>query len=373
MLRVEVLLFILFGYFHEALAQKDFQIIEDMNLSWKVFNEESGQYEPHFEENPTETIYFQVDALKYRTFELYIDVPRNHYIFIEGTLNIRTDGQKVFLNIDSLAHTYEKNTITLAIFSENFRSDQVTTQISGPAFSRNSAIDEDSVTQPRAIDHIHDRFIIVSIMVLALIVILKTTRNRLFNEYLDLQHVFSVRQRFELITSYSLFSIENLSFVGLYSVLMGGSFMNYLFYTGLGAQGIPFGLSKAGVFSSGLIVCLLAFGLMLLKLPLIALISSLFRISRVQNLHLFTYFRVSIVLTFLFFLSSVVNAISGGYWADQYLSVLLSLGAAFMIFRLCLVFIVLNNELNFQKIHIIAYLCSTEIVPLVFFLKILIK
>ena len=356
-----------------ASAQNPYRTIKDLKYDWLVLSQDGTQLEPHLDQSQVTSIFFELSPLKFQGFFLRIEIPSSHYIFLNRKLIGKSDNSgEIWYDIDSLSRMIEREKLEFSIFSKELNPDRLETTIISLSQGGSSYGTLGMSHESRSISKLSDQFVILSLCIFGFVVILRNSNNRLFKEYLDFYHLFAPRQRFELITSYSLFSFENLGFLLLYAVLMGASFVNLLFFSGEIEQ-VPYWAGDISPLVWGMVFMVLFALVMILKMPFLGIITSLFRVSRISQLHFFTYFRISLAYAFLIFVFSLGNTIYNGHWLSDFNSFFIGLLVILLIIRLSVVWIVLNSELNFQKLHIISYLCSTEIIPLVFFLKFLIK
>ncbi|WP_407692841.1 DUF4271 domain-containing protein [Reichenbachiella agarivorans] len=118
---------------------------------------------------------------------------------------------------------------------------------------------------------------------------------------------------------------------------------------------------------------LFSFGAMLLKVPLIKILTSLFSVQKHSDVHYFTYLRLSLIIAFIAFIGSVLLFLSPDHSAEIAWEVYRYSLLVFLFIRLILMYLVLNNSFSFNKFHLISYLCSSEIIPLIILVKTLLR
>ncbi len=353
---------------------QEYQVIEDLKLGWQHYNQSSQQLEPLLDETLVDVLYFDLSVQKYSEFSLRLLTPSDSYLYINSKLfSSVVAGEEKIIQVDSLGHWAGTDLLTFSLYAPELRLREVRTEIVSLPGSSGEHGSIKTINEARNIGRVSDQFILVTLVILILVVLLKTSNGRVFKEYFDLYHMFSPRQRFELIPSYALFSVENLSVIFLYAAFVGGSAINWVYLSGSVYDQQWYWAFDFSQFTFGLIMAGIAFTLMVLKYPLINLISILFRITKHAQVHYYSYLRLSLFYSMLVYIASLGNAVSQNSWSDQFGTIMVVLLSILLIIRLSVVSFALNSESNFQKLHIIPYLCSTELIPLVFFLKFLVK
>ncbi|MFY0626518.1 MAG: DUF4271 domain-containing protein [Reichenbachiella sp.] len=372
----KLLFFGLILILHNSINASNKEIeIENLRYNWRVYDEKDKSFHPYLSSESYPNVYFNLDKRKYQGFELKIELGSNSFIFLNDWLILASEKDSTYyFDIDSLILLNSNAELSFSTYFPPKRDVQLQTYIVDR--NRHSSGYEDNRTnilEEREINKNLNEFITTSLLLLGIIVMFRTSSYRTFSEYFSITDAFSKRQRFELITSLPLFSANNLAFVALYSLIVSISVLNFgVFQDGHFFQ-FPYMPFQSSIISGVLSVFFLAFFLILMKRFLVYTVSSVFNFQRVRDLHFYTYFRLSILISLVFFGISILNGIRGGGLMESMDHLLFWFFLFALLIRILLVFLVLNSQLNFHKLQIIVYLCSTEIIPLIFLLKIFSK
>jgi len=113
----------------------------------------------------------------------------------------------------------------------------------------------------------------------------------------------------------------------------------------------------------------MAFCVVELKYLLIRVLSSLFNADKIAQIHFFDFIRIGLI-----FISAILTAASAFYLSsiDRYMvfTILLYLFVFLLGVRILILFFKLIGDGSFRKIHLISYLCTTEILPLLIGIRI---
>ncbi len=348
--------------------------IEDLRHDWMVVDEETQHLLPYLPTHPTTTIYFDLDSKKHQGFELRIELQQDYFVFLNSHIIDHAPLPKtVYYAVDSLVKKATDQPLRFSVFSKKMIPANLKTTIIDR--KGESILPRKKITEIQArIDKGHtDEFVTLTLILLGIIVSYRTIVYRTFSEYFSISNAISIRQRFELIVAQPLFSVVNLSFVLLYAGMAAASIYNILLFNVDLRDFLSTAWQSYSSLSVSFYLFLLFVGLMLLKRFLIFIVSRVFKFRSIRDLHFYIYFRWSLIMSGLLFLFTIINGISDGElfnrassWIFVWLFIVLGL-------RLIQLWVVLNSQLNFHKLQIFAYLCSTEIFPLIFFLKIFVN
>lgn len=346
--------------------------LHNLRWDWHSIDPETGQFVPYFQNSETTTIHFEIGLNRYRSAYLKFNLPTNTFCWIEQQLIFKSDDiRPLYLSIDSLRDVYSMSKLSITLYHENLEENLISTTV----VNRNQSFQQKQDQEPELRYDLKqtDLFLIISIIVLLLIATFRTAHYRLFREYFSISKALQQRQNFDLITAYSPLAWPNIGFLIFYAILVGCSAINIGLYHIDESFTLPFGMSWQNSLLLGVKLIVLCFVFMLLKLVLISASSALFQINKVRLIHFFAYFRHSLIIAIGLFIFSLVNGIfegsmvSGGWSLIQVLVVFVWSG------RVIQIFFVLNKIYTFRKLHLFSYLCSTELIPLLLFLKVFLK
>ncbi|MGL1888235.1 MAG: DUF4271 domain-containing protein [Reichenbachiella sp.] len=350
-------------------TENQYVVVKDLKSIWKVLNVETNQLQPFNASNDIHTLYFDLEFSAYKRYSLQLNLPKDHAVYLGGQLVYYVEkGQELNWRIDSLMSVYNSSQIVVSVFSNNLDPNVITSQI----VKTQEYIDEsDSIFSwsKRGFTNSRNIIILSSLFVLSLVVFFRATSYRLFSEYVSISKSTKVRQRFDLIAAHAPWSPITLSFVLLYAVLIGGSVLNLMLITDVcfaNVGGINLSSNPIVLESQ---VFLISFVLMGLKYPLILFLSKIFNFNKFIEIHFYSYLRFSLLcalgtfgMTIILFVLPV-NLIGITWIVFQVILFVL------ITIRVVLMFLVLNNNYNFRKLHLFSYLCSAEIIPLCIVVK----
>lgn len=366
-IRLRISLVLTFFYLMTLSAWAQVIEIEDLKYHWNVKADQTNKLEPYFGQS-ADAVYFNMNTSANAAYHLQLELPTNTFFYINERMRLVSKGSSSHvLSIDSLHHAFGSE-LNMAVFGRNLDHFKVETKVVQLIPSTQSGHISAMPIFEREKDLSRDRLIILGIMILGLLLGYRTMNYRMFSEYFSPFQTFVLRQRFDVIGAQSTFGFKNLSFIILYGILLGAGV-----YT--------LQMTKVEVFTWSsfetapwLLALLVTFGsvvLIILKYPLLLILSELFKVRKILTLQYMIYCRFSLLVSALFFGTCLVIGLTNkGLWTSLE-HILVALGLIILFSRVMMIFLVLNSRLIFYKLHLFTYLCSTEIFPLIVFLKFL--
>lgn len=347
-------------------------VTKDLRWEWRIYDYEEERHDYFSETSEAKSISFDVSLKDYSSQWLFLDLPKGHFVWIDSFLVKSTVDRTEFLfSTDSLWEKYSHNDINISIFSDDFDHSVVKTHI----VRTSNLLTVDTVGNPVAKRNGNTKrngLIVISILALLSVVVYRSINYRVFDEFLAVNRAFMVRQNFDLVNSKNSFSAINVAYMFFYSLVLTASMLNYFLFSPNHYE-LPGVIAQFSIFELGFYVLAISLLLIILKLPLIGLLSSLFGIVKISNLHFYIYLRHALIFVLCFFAVTVFNGISEGKlfkeWGHVF-QILLIFGGAI---RLIVLFLVLNKIFTFRKIHLFTYLCGTDAIPLLLFLNYFLK
>ena len=367
-----LLLLVFLASYTFAEEQGEYSIIKNLKWDWVQFDKIAKQNVPYLKQSKAKTISFDLDLNKNQKFIFKIDLPQNYFMWVEDQLVLfTTEDKKYELSIDSLFSNYKKNSISVSIFSKKFNADLVQCQIVSKVLDITRSDSSFKVSE-RENRYEMNIFIIATIFGLVGIVIFRSSNHRLFKEYFSLRKALQIRQNFELITAYGTFSWVTFWVLFLYALLIGVTITNLILFLPDGLS-IPLVERNSHPIVEGVKIGFLALLFISLKIPFLSVITRLFQLNKIKQSHFSAYFRQSLLLTVFVFLVSIWNGFYAGAVFEYGIILFQILGITLLIGRALLLFLILNRIHGYRKLHLFAYLCSTELIPLILFFKIFLK
>ena len=290
-------------------------------------------------------------------------------IFINNKIVDRTDKAVCrYLSIDSLARLYPEDQLFISFFRDQLNPALLTTSLLAPQKVALGNPSEDNAAQvkKRPSNHFTNFFILAVLFVAAFYAFLINQYPRAYRDFFNFSKAFSPTLKEEKILSQRTMNTANALFMWGHSMVIALIIVMFWKYLG----GVPelfkfVSLHTLGsVFRSWLVLALLVFITIGLKYLLIRILCSLLNFDKIAQIHFFDFIRLSMIFA-SFTLSSLVVIFFIKF--DQPLlifKVLLYAFIAFLVVRMSIVLLKLIAGSTFRKVHLISYLCTTEILPL---------
>lgn len=367
------ILLVCFAFFKsQGQVNRNLVIVENLNQQWLIFDSEKNEFYPFVSEifNPP-YLHFALSLNKYDDYHLSIHVPENTSIFLENQIiDFSLESKTYFFSIDSLKQEYELEKILFTVFSERNLSHELETSIvdfhSSKGFDKS---DVGLISEFREQNEFKNFNIIAVLIIFIIGTLVRNLQSNAFGEYFDYRKMIVLKPKSDMLYSISVLSLQNLSFLFLYGITMGYSFCNLIIWSNPSVF-LKLGyIDTFGLVIIALIISLIFMLMMILKYPLVNIISKVFLFRQARTVHFFEYFRLSFFVAFAMLVSSIVNNFSDGQLLNSYMELIAKLLMILAIVRSVLVFLKLNNSKSFRKLHLFSYLCSTEIIPLIILLK----
>lgn len=347
--------------------------IENLKQNWLVFSEQNNQFLPYIRDIHSPVfIHFYLNLNKYKEYHLLIEIPNNTSLFIENKLvEFYKNSQTINLRIDSLQTAYELDNIFITIFSEENISETLQTYIVDFNLPKDNYISKMEVSFPLRIQNRFQDFKLISILFIVLTgIIIRLSQEMLYKEYFSMRKIFTLNPRSEILYSISFFSKSNLLFLMFYGIIIGFSISNVVAWVTLQKPMIfSFSNTVEGIIFA-IVISILVIFIMILKYLILKLIANIFMFRKVTSIHNYEYLRFSFIISLILFVLTLVNNFSKGTFANDYIIQLGWLLGVLAVFRSIFIYFKLNKLFSFRKLHLFSYLCSTEIIPLIIFLKI---
>ena len=373
-----VLLLVLLAITSDSLAQNQTQLvpIKELSSSWLTVDRQGENYVP----------YIRGRSLNYPVIGLLLEagdtpglllqccVQQGTSIFINNRIVDRTGSDAcLYYDLDSLRTRVDKKTIFLSFFQQNLDPNQLSTTL----MTRQPVRDLQGKSQPtaqitkRSADPFPDFFVVAILMVLAFYAFLINRYPRGHRDFFNFSKAFSLTLKEEKVLTQRNMSTVNTLFLCMYGMIL--SLLIMLFWKIF--QFIPelFGFVDLSTFRScmfsWLALSFMAFCVVELKYLLIKILCTLLNFDKIAQIHFFDFIRISLIFVgsiFLIASAMYLGNLSGGmpYTIILYVFVtLLGVRIIILLFKLI-------ADTSFRKIHLISYLCTTEILPLLIGIRI---
>ncbi len=363
-LKIAFILMLIVGF--ETYAQR---LVYDLSQDWVYYDFEYQGFLPLGQEDAHKNIIgFKISNKEFDQFYLNISVADKSYLFYRDKLiAVLAKGTSSF-KIDSLKNSIGSNQPTLTVYGNKLLP-ALRTVVSTQARA-NGAVEH---YQPdRFANSFSNFFYIALTLIVILFVILKTKFTELADQYLLFQRAFKFRTIDELIYKIEFFGYPNNIFILLLSMIFGFVTLSYMyFYPGaltiLDIQPGGATLPILGLYWLEITVIVLV--IFIAKYILMLMFSSMFALKTL-SIHFATILRLMLYLSFLLLIMTAGQFIIIGVLPETFYWVVIVL--ALLAIEVILYFkITLFSK--YTLLYNIIYLCATEIIPMVFLFKIILR
>ena len=275
--------------------------------------------------------------------------------------------------LDSLGSQYLSDHIFFTIYNPNlnFSSNYRYTLITPGTIHELSRNDLKVIPIPRGNKDFRNFFVLGLVIILFFLAGLFRFRPRIFRTFYDLRSIFSLRSTTTELQTLRLFDRTNLMVLFLHSLLLAFVVIVVTSARQEWSEALPgfdtgsllTNLGYWGSFTLGL------FLFYIMKFGLIVQVSSLFGLREFRDQHFMDYLRLSMVFFLAFFVLLVLINLSTRIVNNEMVLLLTKSVSLFMIFRVIILFLKLKTNSTYRRMHLLSYLWVTEILPLVFILK----
>jgi len=364
-------------------ARTEFDLIENLSDQWLVYDNVYQSYVPYLQDRyPVQyTLNLVLDPAKYRSYRLLLEAEQPCYLFVQSKL-VRLIGaqERVSLDLDSIQNLAKSQTLLLTLYSPKGHAVAPLAQVVFPHVQHvqvATAIIKDELEAKLRTKNTFTNFLILAaVFVLGLYAFLWNYHPKAFSQYFNLRFMVPGALREDVPLINKPLSGSSLLFVLAHSFLLSLFYItvqqssNKLFANVLAIEitGQFWPVVQYFLMMSGLI-----FVLLLGKYLLIQAVGSVFKLSGVTHVHFYEYllfsrvfYTVVVFLQFALFLVAPV-------WVSVIAEVVIWIVLLFNIVRIVIINSVLGRLTSAKNLYLFSYLCTTELIPLLIGIKILIK
>jgi hypothetical protein len=350
--------------------------VKDLKSKWLTVDRDGTHYVPYIRGGSLTypVIGMILNAGDGAGLILSICIPEGTAIFMNNKIVDRTDaGGCRNYNIDSLRSIHSQQSLFISFFKENLNPDLITTalMVAQPMGSFQAQSNSIPQIKKRPDDHFSDFFVIAILLVAAFYAFLRNRYPKGYRDFFNFSKAFSMTLKEEKVLTQRNMTAANALFLLMYSMVI--SLIIILFWKIF--QGIP-DLFKfvalntvSSCFVSWIVLSLMAYTVVGMKYILIKVLCSLLNIDKIALIHFFDFMRISLIfvsatliISSVMFLSVLGQIVSFNiilYW----FMILLGVRIVILLFKLI-------GGTSYRKIHLIPYLCTTEILPLLIGIRI---
>lgn len=360
----------------EAQNSQQLLPIEDLKSSWLTVNREGNSYVPFINGS---SLNYPVIGIMLNTRDgndliLRVCLSAGTSVFIDNKIvdRIQYDGCRLY-DLDSLMSNYNQESLFVSFFKKSLNPDLVTTTLMTTQPIRNIQAQSKPLQQitKRYRDQFLDFYIIAILMVAAYCAFLLNKYPKGFRDFFNFSKAFSFSFKEEKVLTQRNMSTVNALFLWLYSMII--TLVIILFWKIFGRIPELFEFvafeSFSSCFVSWFVLSLLAYAVVWMKYVLIKTLCSMLNVDKIAQIHFFNFMRISFI-----FVTAIFIALSVVYltFVDQTVpfTIGLYLFLSLLVIRIIILLFKLIGDSSFRKIHLISYLCTTEILPLLIGIRI---
>ncbi|MCZ6692637.1 MAG: DUF4271 domain-containing protein [Bacteroidetes bacterium] len=356
---------------------------QDLQEQWFVFSVKEQSYVPLTSRNisSAQSASFFLNTVTNKNRRLNLCVDQGTSIHINGGLIDyfeRTSCKQY--SIDSLGKVYNRDSLFVTVYNSNLNFDHYQFYFTLIHHEPLEAPTQETQSKsyeifPRSTSPLRNFFVFGMVFILLSLSALKLKFPKLFNEYYSFTRIFNWRIREGESVNMGIFKQRNSLFLMVHSSLVSYIFILFANFSPTPTTYIitvdyeSFGmllLYWLG-FSIGVFISLF------LKYSLIRVISILFKLSFIKDIHFVDFVRIAMIFYAILFASVIISGLALETWEGAHWVIMSNAVAVFLVVRFFLIMFKLLNSLSFRKLHLFSYLCTTEIIPLIISLKIYLK
>lgn len=355
-------------------SDNSFYIVHDYQDDWQVFDERYKAYVPYVREQHQGYNSFSLffDLENYKGYKILYRSEQENYLFIDASLQKKLPiSNLLILDVDSLQKAFGKAKFFLTIYGTNANLEDISVQIGNKISKAQKAIEmkESLLTiLPRDISPFQNFFVVGLMLIACFYAFLYNFQPKSFERVFSLLDLLTITKRDDSFVVNKPFDLGNISFVTSLSLTLGYIFMLITHQNTdlFSASNILIeGETLGTLMLNFLEISSIAFASFSLKYLALRVLSNLYRLDNITNIHYFKIIQASSIffLSILIILTlSTVSAPEIVKNAEKYFSIPILL---FFIARLALLYFTINKMTTLKNLYIFSYLCIVEIIPLI--------
>ncbi len=351
-----------------------FYLVHDYKDDWQVFDERYKAYVPYVREQHKNYNSFSLffDTENYKTYKLLYYSSKENYLFIDASLQKKLPvNQWVVLDVDSLQSVYKKTKLFLTIYGTNTNLEEILVY-TGNKISKSQKVIELSESLltiiPRDASPFQNFFVIGLLLLACVYAFLYNYQPKSFERFFSVKDLLTISIRDDSFVVNKPFDFGNLLFVINLSITLGFIFMlirhtdtDLFSASNILQDGDTFGT----LLTNFLEITAIIFTAFIFKYVSLAVLSNLYRLDKIINVHFFKIIQSSSIFFLLVLILLTISTISIPEItqnADKYLFLPISL---FFVSRLALLYFTINKMTSLKNLYLFSYLCIVELIPLI--------
>jgi hypothetical protein len=360
------------GLYQPVTAQDKTQWVpvKDLKNQWLTVDRSGEQYVPYVDGRSLNypVLGFILDGVENAGLTLNACIPPGTSVFVNNMIIYRADTEECLLyDVDSLLSRYGSNSLFLSFFRKNLDPGGISTSLvtRQPVSALEGPVNPTIQITRRSQDHFADFFVVAILLVSGFYAFLINRYPKGNKDFFNFSKAFSLTLKEEKVLTQRNMGTANILFFVLYGMTIALVIM--LFWKIF--DGIPeiFEFISLDTFRSSLVgwlvLSFMAFCVVELKHLLIRVLSSLLNVDKIAQIHFFDFVRIGLIFISITLIAASVLYLSN-IDGELVFTILLYLFVILLGIRIVILLFKLIGDTSFRKIHLISYLCTTEILPL---------
>lgn len=354
--------------------EDSYYLVHDYQDDWQVFDSRYKAYVPYVREQHkgynSFSLFFDIE--NYKGYKLLYRSERENYLFIDATLQKKLSNNSwVVLDIDSLQQASHKTKLFLTIYGTNTNVEDIIIQIGNKiSKSQKTAEIEESLLTilPRELSPFQNFFVIGLLILACLYAFLYNFQPKSFQRFFSIRDLLTLSKRDESFVVNKPFDIGNILFVVNLSFTLGFILMlitheksDFFLASNILREGETLGTLLLNFIE----IVIIVFAAMILKYFVLKVLSNLYRLDNITNIHYFKIIQASSIFFLLILIVLTFSTISNPEIirsANKYFFVPILL---FFVLRLVLLYFTINKMATLKNLYLFSYLCIIELIPLI--------
>ncbi|MDN5216547.1 DUF4271 domain-containing protein [Fulvivirgaceae bacterium BMA12] len=347
----------------------------DLRQDWLIYNNRHQTYAPFVENaaSSSRSFSFILDKSSANNSNLACCFQGGSSLFIEQEIVAFYKRRKcISFDLDSLFQKYGREDLFVTVYNKSLDFNKFTTLLTAKRTEgnqlANTLIGEISVRD----DSVFKNFYLLALLLFLIILSAVYNLNpRNFREFYSLHKAFSLKPRYDNISTLKIFNWSNLLIIFTHCLLI--SFM-LIVVVGLLGEPIPYVRINIEGLGAGIwrwiSLAFVVFLLILIKYILIKLLSTMMNLKKFDHIHFFEFIRISIFIYSLALIFAVVLLLAFYLPVANSFIWVVYLIAFLSVVRIVLLYLKFLRLSTFRNLYLFSYLCTTEILPLIIGFKI---
>ena len=347
----------------------------DLREDWLIYNSRYETYAPFVENTAPSTgsFAFILNKNKVNNSHLIFCLQKGSSLFIEQQIvRFYEEARCDKIDLDSLFNKYNREDLFVTVYNRSLDINRFKTLLASKNATEDQSADALIAKISLRDDSLFKNFYLLALLLfLAILSAVYNLNPKNFREFYSLSKVFSIKLRYENVSTLKIFNWPNILFVLTHCLLVSYVLMVVI---GLLGEPVPYlNVSVSGVMAGiyrWISLAFLVFLLLLGKYVLIKLLSTMMNLKELDQIHFFEFVRISI---FIYSTGAVFMAVLLlGYYLPEpgYFIWVIYLVALLSVVRIVLLYLKFLRLSTFRNLYLFSYLCTTEILPLIIGFKI---